>query len=413
MARHRSPKGRRAHLGPPLSAACGGSGGRWRPPVDHPSSSSTSSTPARASSPPPWPAARWPRPAQHAARPRRSLSSPTVPRCAGRRGAPRRRGRSRRRRQLRSTSPMRLRPRRSHRWSPRPSPTCPPTSAVADAASLVKAADLQRAAAEAEAAAAAARRPRRPGPPRPPAPQRRPRPRRLRAPRWRRRAVPSRWSPAACTSGFGARCGPAHQGLDIAAPIGTPIRAPLAGTVIDSGPASGFGLWVRVRHADGTITTYGHINRSFVRVGQQVAAGEVIAEVGNRGQSTGPHLHIEVTTPSGNEDQPAARGWTSTGSADSSRRCSHRSTPPRARLSRPPTASARERVQRADLVGHVQRGHLVRLGQRRVVEHGVDEVVDGAAAAHDRLPDVHEVGGAGAEHVHARAACGRRWRRAA
>jgi murein DD-endopeptidase MepM/ murein hydrolase activator NlpD len=109
------------------------------------------------------------------------------------------------------------------------------------------------------------------------------------------------------TSGFGARWGSAHQGLDIAAPIGTPIRVPLAGTVISSGPASGFGLWVRVRHADGTVTVYGHINRSLVRVGEQVEAGQEIAEVGNRGQSTGPHLHIEVVTPGGTKINP--RPW--------------------------------------------------------------------------------------------------------
>ncbi|WP_345414733.1 M23 family metallopeptidase [Pseudonocardia xishanensis] len=106
------------------------------------------------------------------------------------------------------------------------------------------------------------------------------------------------------SSGFGLRGGTSHMGLDIAAPIGTPIHVPLAGTVISSGPASGFGLWVRVQHDDGTITTYGHINRSFVGVGQRVAKGEQIAEVGNRGESTGPHLHIEVTTPGGTKINP-------------------------------------------------------------------------------------------------------------
>ncbi|MCE3551882.1 M23 family metallopeptidase [Pseudonocardia sp. RS11V-5] len=106
------------------------------------------------------------------------------------------------------------------------------------------------------------------------------------------------------SSGFGIRGGVPHQGLDIAAPIGTPIHVPLAGIVISSGPASGFGLWVRVQHADGTITTYGHINRSLVGVGQQVDAGQEIAEVGNRGESTGPHLHIEVTTPAGTKINP-------------------------------------------------------------------------------------------------------------
>ncbi|GAA3098239.1 hypothetical protein GCM10010464_72210 [Pseudonocardia yunnanensis] len=109
------------------------------------------------------------------------------------------------------------------------------------------------------------------------------------------------------TSGFGGRWGSFHEGLDIAAPIGTPIHVPLAGTVISSGPARGFGLWVRVRHADGTITVYGHINRSLVRVGQRVSAGQEIAEVGNRGQATGPHLHIEVVTPRGTKINP--RPW--------------------------------------------------------------------------------------------------------
>ena len=109
------------------------------------------------------------------------------------------------------------------------------------------------------------------------------------------------------TSGFGARWGTRHEGLDIAAPIGTPIRVPMPGTVVDSGPASGFGLWVRVRHGDGTVTTYGHVNRSFVTTGEQVSAGQEIAEVGNRGHSTGPHLHIEVTTPGGTKINP--RPW--------------------------------------------------------------------------------------------------------
>jgi murein DD-endopeptidase MepM/ murein hydrolase activator NlpD len=109
------------------------------------------------------------------------------------------------------------------------------------------------------------------------------------------------------TSGFGARWGRAHKGLDIAAPIGTPIHAPLAGEVVASGPASGFGLWVRVRHDDGTVTTYGHVNRALVRVGERVEAGQEIAEVGNRGHSTGPHLHVEVQTPGGATVNP--RPW--------------------------------------------------------------------------------------------------------
>ena len=87
-----------------------------------------------------------------------------------------------------------------------------------------------------------------------------------------------------------------HYGVDIAAPIGTPIYTPEAGRVLQAGPASGFGLAVYVQHADGSITVYGHINDYFVSAGQQVQAGQQIAEVGNKGQSTGPHLHFEVHT---------------------------------------------------------------------------------------------------------------------
>lgn len=175
---------------------------------------------------------------------------------------------------------------------------------VTDAGDLVKAADLARAAAEAAAAeqarAEAAR-------------AEAARAEEARLEQERRRAADL--APAGgvemltgrVTSGFGARWGSLHQGLDIAAPIGTPIRVPLSGTVIDSGPASGFGLWVRVRHDDGTVTVYGHINRALVNVGDAVAAGEVIAEVGNRGQSTGPHLHFEVVTPAGQKINP--RPW--------------------------------------------------------------------------------------------------------
>jgi murein DD-endopeptidase MepM/ murein hydrolase activator NlpD len=106
------------------------------------------------------------------------------------------------------------------------------------------------------------------------------------------------------TSGFGARWGVTHYGIDLAAPIGTPIFAFTDGVVEESGPASGFGMWVVLRHADGTRTVYGHINRSLVSVGQTVSAGEEIAEVGNRGQSTGPHLHFEIWDAAKNKMNP-------------------------------------------------------------------------------------------------------------
>ncbi|MGY4101159.1 M23 family metallopeptidase [Nocardia sp. R16R-3T] len=106
------------------------------------------------------------------------------------------------------------------------------------------------------------------------------------------------------TSNFGMRWGALHAGLDFADPIGTPIAAVTDGTVIDAGPASGFGLWVRVRQDDGTIGIYGHVNDILASVGQQVRAGDIIATVGNRGFSTGPHLHYEVHADDGSPIDP-------------------------------------------------------------------------------------------------------------
>ncbi|USX52551.1 M23 family metallopeptidase [Lentzea sp. HUAS12] len=109
------------------------------------------------------------------------------------------------------------------------------------------------------------------------------------------------------TSGFGARWGTSHNGVDIANAIGTPIVAVMDGTVIEAGPASGFGLWVRVQHEDGTITVYGHMNTIDVPQGAKVKAGQQIATIGNRGQSTGPHLHFEVWVAGGQKINPV--GW--------------------------------------------------------------------------------------------------------
>jgi murein DD-endopeptidase MepM/ murein hydrolase activator NlpD len=96
------------------------------------------------------------------------------------------------------------------------------------------------------------------------------------------------------SSCYGARWGVTHFGVDIAAPIGTSIYAAHAGVVQRAGSATGFGQAVYIRGDDGAVTVYGHVNRYFVSVGERVSAGEEIAEVGNRGQSTGPHLHFEV-----------------------------------------------------------------------------------------------------------------------
>jgi murein DD-endopeptidase MepM/ murein hydrolase activator NlpD len=96
------------------------------------------------------------------------------------------------------------------------------------------------------------------------------------------------------TSGYGPRWGTFHYGIDIAAPIGSPIYAVADGIVIDAGPAPGFGLWVRIRHDDGTVSVYGHMYDFSVSVGERVRAWQQIARVGNRGDSTGPHLHFEI-----------------------------------------------------------------------------------------------------------------------
>lgn len=96
------------------------------------------------------------------------------------------------------------------------------------------------------------------------------------------------------TSGFGYRWGVLHAGIDIANSIGTPIRAVSDGLVVAAGPTAGYGMWVKLRHADGTVTLYGHVNSTTVSAGERVMAGDQIATMGNRGNSTGPHLHFEV-----------------------------------------------------------------------------------------------------------------------
>ena len=116
----------------------------------------------------------------------------------------------------------------------------------------------------------------------------------------------------AFTSGFGMRWGSMHNGVDIANTPGTPIRAVAAGTVIDSGPAQGFGNWIRIRHEDGSISVYGHMQTLNVAVGEVVQPGQLIAGMGSEGFSTGSHLHFEIwpdgATPSDPAPWLAARG---------------------------------------------------------------------------------------------------------
>ena len=95
-------------------------------------------------------------------------------------------------------------------------------------------------------------------------------------------------------SGFGMRWGRMHEGIDIAASSGTPIRAAAAGTVIHAGWLGGYGNLVVLDHGNGLATAYAHASAILVGVGQQVAQGETVSLVGSTGNSSGPHLHFEV-----------------------------------------------------------------------------------------------------------------------
>lgn len=86
----------------------------------------------------------------------------------------------------------------------------------------------------------------------------------------------------------------AHTGLDIATKTGTPIVAAASGTVTYSGYQGSLGYLIKISHGDGVETYYGHCSKLYAKVGQYVNQGETIAAVGSTGNSTGPHLHLEV-----------------------------------------------------------------------------------------------------------------------
>lgn len=96
------------------------------------------------------------------------------------------------------------------------------------------------------------------------------------------------------TSEFGSRWGRLHAGLDVAGPIGTPIWAAEAGSVVVAGTQSGYGNTVVLDHGGGMTTLYGHQSRLAVSVGESVSQGQVIGYIGNTGRSTGPHVHFET-----------------------------------------------------------------------------------------------------------------------
>lgn len=88
--------------------------------------------------------------------------------------------------------------------------------------------------------------------------------------------------------------GEAHPGVDIAVPIGTPVRASGGGSVLQAGVDSEYGIFVLLEHPGGLQSMYGHLSRAAVASGQAVDAGEVIGLSGNTGRSSAPHLHFEI-----------------------------------------------------------------------------------------------------------------------
>lgn len=114
-------------------------------------------------------------------------------------------------------------------------------------------------------------------------------------------STPSIWPTKGwISSSFGYRVSPFtgrrvfHSGLDIANKIGTPIQSSAKGVVVFSGTKAGYGRMVTIDHGFGYVTRYAHCNKLLVREGDTVEKGQIIAEVGNTGRSTGPHLHYEV-----------------------------------------------------------------------------------------------------------------------
>lgn len=96
------------------------------------------------------------------------------------------------------------------------------------------------------------------------------------------------------SSRFGSRSRGTHTGLDIATSSGTPIKAAASGTVVYAGWKGRYGNLVVVQHTDSVKTYYAHCSKIYVNAGQNVSQGETIAAVGSTGNSTGPHLHLEI-----------------------------------------------------------------------------------------------------------------------
>lgn len=118
--------------------------------------------------------------------------------------------------------------------------------------------------------------------------------------------LPTGRNPYVLTAGFGecgGRWAHCHTGQDFAVPVGTPISAASTGIVVFAGRSGPYGLLVRILHADGIATWYGHLSEIRTKVGSHVSPGELIGLSGATGNTTGPHLHLEVRTNASASDQ--------------------------------------------------------------------------------------------------------------
>jgi len=102
----------------------------------------------------------------------------------------------------------------------------------------------------------------------------------------------------------GGRWAHNHTGLDFEAPMGTPVRSVMAGEVIQADFEGAYGRQVKVRHADGTVTSYSHMSEFDVSVGDSVKAGTMVGRIGMTGNTTGPHVHFEVLPGGGSPINP-------------------------------------------------------------------------------------------------------------
>jgi murein DD-endopeptidase MepM/ murein hydrolase activator NlpD len=132
-------------------------------------------------------------------------------------------------------------------------------------------------------------------------------------------ALPSRWPVRGpVNSDFGQRRSPwapsseFHSGIDVGAPIGTPVKAPAPGVVVFAGQHAEYGITVVLEHANDTKSLYGHLSKLSVAMDQQVQRGDTIALTGNTGRSSGPHLHYEIQVK-GQPVNPHSYIWEETG----------------------------------------------------------------------------------------------------